>query len=282
MTSDSRDYFRGERALRFEGWAGTPVTWTLVLVHSILWLVYAGTVNRIAPGGTLHWIFEEVLSLCGENVVERGRAWQVLTYLFIHPPGNILGLGGLVYSLAFLFFLGRPLERILGSRRFLGLYVAGGVFAGVLAVPWVYLVGWSDLPVATASASVYAISVGLALREPHATSFFGVPLWGVVLFLLLLHTALALATPAGEVFSLFPLVGSAFAWVHHRGADRWERFWSGLSERRTSRRAARASAAEDAERQRLDALLAKIQTEGIAALSPREKDFLQEASKKFR
>jgi rhomboid family protein len=282
MTSDSRDYFRGERALRFEGWSGTRVTWTLIIVHSILWLVYAGTVDRISPGGTLHWIFEEILSLCGENLVERGRVWQVFTYLFLHPPANLLGLGGLVYSLVFLFFLGRPLERILGSRRFLFLYVAGGVFAGVLVVPLVHLLGESDLRIATASASVYAISVGLALREPGAPSLFGVPLWGVVTFLLLLHTAIVLTQPGGEVLSFFPLAGAGFAWVHYRGADRWERLWSGMSERRRAQRAAREAATEDEARRRLDELLAKIQSEGIGALSSREKDFLQEASRKFR
>ena len=35
-------------------------------------------------------------------------------------------------------------------------------------------------------------------------------------------------------------------------------------------------------RAKVDALLAKISTEGIASLSPEEKAFLQDASKRFR
>jgi membrane associated rhomboid family serine protease len=280
MTSDSRDYFRsGGGALRFEGWAGTPVTWTLILVHSVLWLFYAGTANRIEPGGTLDRVFHDGLSLSAASVAQRGWIWQVATYWLLHPP---LAVGALVYTLAFLFFLGREMERLVGRRRYLFLYVAGGVFAGALSVPWAYLVGWPHVPVATAAGAVYAMVVGLTLRMPDLRVIFGVPLWGMTTFLILLHVAIALTQPAGELMSFFPLAGAGFAWLHHRGAQRWERFWGSLVERRRARAQARTEREETHLRGRLDDLLAKIEKDGIGSLSPKEKDFLQEASKRFR
>src|SRR5262245_30561208 len=116
MTSDSRDYFRGEKALRFEGWGGTPVTWTLILVHSILWFVFTGTVTRLSSQGILARVFGEWLSLSGSDVVERLAVWQPFTYFFLHPAASVMWL---VTTLAFLFFLGRDLERSIGRAPYL-------------------------------------------------------------------------------------------------------------------------------------------------------------------
>lgn len=277
MTSDSRDYFRDERALRFTGWGGTPVTWALIFAYSTLWFVYTGAEYRV--GAVVARFFRDVLALSGADVAERFAVWQPATYFFLHQPGAVMSL---IMTLAFLFFLGRELERSMGRWPYLRLYLLGGVVTGVLAVPWTYLFGVQEVPLVSSAGAVYAMTVALALRHPNLTTMFGLPMWGMTLFLLVLHTAMALTMPFGEIYSFFALAGAGFAWVHHRGADRWSAFWERRSERRRRRLEARREESAEADRRRLDGLLAKIQAEGIGALSPGEKDFLQEASKRFR
>jgi membrane associated rhomboid family serine protease len=279
MPSESRDYFREGQGggYRFEGWAGTRVTWTLILVQGVLWLVYAGTVNRLSPGGTLHEVFALWLSLWLPGI-EQGRLWQVGTYFWFHDPRAIVALA---YSLAFLFFFGRPLEKEIGGSRYLRLYLGGGLVAGLLAVPWFAILGFHGSH-ATASAAVYAVTIGHLLRRRDETSFFGVPAWGLAAFLVGFHVVSAFVIPSGEVYSFFPIVGAGVGWLHLRALPRLDAFRERTAEARRLRADARDAATREEDRRRVDGLLEKIEREGIGALSEREKDFLQQAAKRRR
>lgn len=58
--------------------------------------------------------------------------WQLLSYGFLHTPGTPLDVLLFCFSLLFLYLLGRDLELLLGTKRFLSLYL-GGVLLGGLA-----------------------------------------------------------------------------------------------------------------------------------------------------
>ena len=50
------------------------------------------------------------------------RPWTIVTYMFLHgSPGHIF------FNMLALYFFGPRLEARIGSRRFLGLYLASGV-----------------------------------------------------------------------------------------------------------------------------------------------------------
>src|SRR5262249_32699015 len=82
----------------------------------------------------------------------RGEVWQLLTFQFLHSvpmPWHVL------FNCLGLYFLGRPVEERLGSKRFLWLYFLSGVAGGVLQVLLtVVLPRHPDLPVVGASAGV--------------------------------------------------------------------------------------------------------------------------------
>ncbi|MEO6245095.1 MAG: rhomboid family intramembrane serine protease [Opitutaceae bacterium] len=86
------------------------------------------------------------------SALKQGHLWTLLTYSFLHSTGFIFHV--IVNGLA-LFFLGRELAPILGTKRFLGLYAAA-ILMGALAWAGVH---WNDSssPLIGATAGVMAL-----------------------------------------------------------------------------------------------------------------------------
>lgn len=101
------------------------------------------------------------------------RFWTPLTYMFLHQ-----GIFHILFNMLWLYWLGQLFEEYLGTKKTVGLYIAGGL-AGALA----YLVSFNLIPafahsealplttVAGASASVMAIVVATATLVPNYTLF---------------------------------------------------------------------------------------------------------------
>ena len=67
--------------------------------------------------------------------LRQGHVWTLLTYSFLHSTGFIFHV--IANGLA-LFFLGRELAPMLGTKRFLGLYAAATLIG---ALAWVECIG---------------------------------------------------------------------------------------------------------------------------------------------
>lgn len=94
------------------------------------------------------------------------RPWTIITYAFAHE-----GLGHIFWNMAFLYFIGRVLLDFIGSRRFINIYMLGGIAGAVL-----YLLCYNTIPfylerlpagMIGASASVNAIAVAAATLAPN-------------------------------------------------------------------------------------------------------------------
>jgi membrane associated rhomboid family serine protease len=77
--------------------------------------------QSIIPG------FTDLLVL--NNKVFQGQFWRVLTSIFLH--GDIIHL---LYNLFALFFFGLALEKLIGSNRFLLVFLTSGIIANLIAV----------------------------------------------------------------------------------------------------------------------------------------------------
>ncbi len=64
-----------------------------------------------------------------ERGIEQGRLWQFFTYAFLHG-----GLIHLLANMAGLWFAGRIVERVMGTWRFVALYVSAAIAGGVAQV----------------------------------------------------------------------------------------------------------------------------------------------------
>lgn len=114
------------------------------------------------PGGQfLGW-----LSFRTTDVMHRGWLWQLITYMFLH--------GGLMHvsvNMLWLFVFGPDVERLLGSRQFLGFYFLCGA-VGVLAnfIP----AAWYNRPyeVIGASGAVMGVLIAYAVANPERQFYF--------------------------------------------------------------------------------------------------------------
>jgi membrane associated rhomboid family serine protease len=109
------------------------------------------------------------------------KPWTILTNMFVHVEfwhffGNMLTL----------FFFGRVVYQLIGSKRFLLVYFVGGILGNLLYI-------WLGVPQSIAigaSGAIYAIAGALVVMMPNVrVAIWGVipmPLWAVVLLFFVL------------------------------------------------------------------------------------------------
>ena len=100
--------------------------------------------------------------------IAKGYIWQLVTFQFLHAD-----LWHLAFNLLGLFFLGRAVEDMIGTRRFLQVYFLAGTFGGIFQVLLGFVFGGPfAIPVVGASAGVFGITAVFGTLQPEATILF--------------------------------------------------------------------------------------------------------------
>ncbi len=211
-------------------------------------------------------------------VVERLWVWQVFTYMFLHSPRHLFHI---IMNMLLLYWFGTELERLYGRRRFLTLYLGGGIAGGLAYAATQYLAR-TALPAIGASAAVMAVMVVYAIHFPNRIIllFFLIPMpvkWFVVM-VIGIDLVYSLTTYADGIAHTAHLGGALFGYVFWRFGPALERFLDGLEDRRRERQVRRRAR----DQERLDEILAKISREGFDSLSRREREFLKSQSAERR
>jgi len=141
--------------------------------------------------------------------------WTIITSMFMHVPGApgtifMIFSTHLLVNMISLFFLGSLLERIIGRKRYLFLYFAGGIAGGLLMIllslisndPRVIsltlfanpaMKAAADISAVGASAAIFALAGCLAVLIPRmpVLVFFFIPmkLWHGIIFLMFVLAA---------------------------------------------------------------------------------------------
>lgn len=198
------------RYLRFD-WSSlpTPALRALTAINVgvfILWQL-AGPDPAAAA-----WM-QDQFSVSWHNVLS-GRIWTLLTSEVSH-----FSLMHLAFNLLALWTFGGDVERLVGTRGFLHLYIAGGVLASVGHLVFGAVTG-TLTPAVGASGAAMAIAVVSALLFPDRMLlvFFVIPMpirWGVALFLL--TDVLGMFSPNGSsVAHAAHLGGALYGWFYAR------------------------------------------------------------------
>jgi len=150
--------------------------------------------------------------------------WTIITSMFMHVPS--LFSSHLFVNMISLFFLGLFLERIIGQRRFLGVYILGGIAGGLLLFllasisnnPKIISLSlfanpaMEEISAVGASAAIFALAGCLTILTPRVPVlvFFLLPmkLWQAIIFLLFILAAIPGIANSAHLGGL--LVGIAY------------------------------------------------------------------------
>jgi membrane associated rhomboid family serine protease len=176
-----------------------PAVFVLILVNVLVFLfqIWFGGLN---DPDVLH----RIGALEPGAVVAQGQYWRLLTALFLH--GGYLHLG---FNLFALYVLGPPLERSIGTIRFIACYLISGLAsgAGVVALNRIGLM--RDAQVIGASGCIFGVVgawAGFLLRHhhiPHARQQLA-----NIGFIVVIQIAFDLSTPEVSMSAhMFGLIG---------------------------------------------------------------------------
>ncbi len=269
----------------------------------VTWLISAIVAVFVLQFVFIRWFnsdaLEHTFALSAANI-KAGKIWTLFTYNFLHSTGNLLHI---VANLLGLYFLGRVLLPLLGSRRFAWFYVAAVMTGGVL---WT-ATHWDD-PFSTAigaSAGVVGLFIVFACFQPNQPITF---LLFFILPITLKPKYVAIALVAMELLGFFfyeimgavspfgpsiahsaHLGGMLAGWIYYRYIH--EANWRLAQHRdielpKWFRKSAKAAPPvtyqvdvtrrEDL-RAEVDRILDKINSHGFGSLTPEEKRLLDEA-----
>lgn len=221
------------------------------------------------------------------------RPWSPITYMFVHS-----GFLHVLFNMLALFFFGPPVERSMGGRAFLRYYLICGVGAALTSILLIQLIGTPT--VIGASGAVFGVMLAFAWRWPDAPIY----VWGIlpvkakymigILGLGALWATMQ-AGRGGSVASWAHLGGLVTGFVYLKYGDtiaaRWHRLRgrrgatsnSGVSRSIGSiRRRGPTGGARGDNLDEVDRILDKIREHGMDALNSREREFLDEMSRKYR
>jgi membrane associated rhomboid family serine protease len=222
------------------------------------------------------------------------RPWGAFTYMFLHGDFWHLFMNMLV-----LFFFGPPLESRWGSREFLKYYFLCGL--GGVALSFLFASYW----IVGASAAIYGLMLAFALNWPNAPIY----IWGIfpvkakwlVGFLFAVSLMSAFGGAAGGI-AHFAHLGGIVTGFFYLKSD-WRPDLSRKAKRKAAaerrlaivpreepRREAHSKASRPSERpareesllDEVDRILDKISASGIASLTSKERETLDEVSRRHR
>ena len=228
----------------------------------------------------------------GFNVSQAWREpWTIITYMFVH--------GGFLHvflNMLMLFFFGPPLEERWGGKEFIKYYAICGVGGAFFTL----IFGGGTI--IGASGAVYGVMLAYALNWPDSLIYiyaiFPIKAKYLVLILGAISFFSAFAGASDGIAHFAHLGGLVVGFVYlkkgwalearlNAAKKRWRTRGlkvvpGGKSEERGERRSHRSRAADEEARmlEVVDRLLDKIADEGLDSLTPEERRFLDEVSRR--
>ena len=156
--------------------------------------------------------------------------WQLVTYIFLHDPGNLLHI---LFNMLGLWMFGSELERVWGTKQFTKFFFICGIGAGLLTV---LLSPRSSVATIGASGAIYGILLAYAVLFPDRIIYFiifPIPAKYFVLILGGLAFFSSLSATGGGTAHVAHLGGMLFGFLYLKGGrifpdlrwhyDRWRR-----------------------------------------------------------
>jgi len=298
-----REYYSDERQPGFNLGGGRMLVTNLVLINFAIYLVdyFTSTKISLGPEGTYRVsALGKYFALESNLLVEPWKAWQLLTYGFLH---DLNGISHILGNMVGLWVLGREVELKYGRKQFLQFYLSTIVLAGL---GWVLfeaaMAGSLDLKgmCIGASGGVFGVVTVFIFSFPHRTLYLWaivpIPAWGLgVMYAIWTVVDVHTPPPPGQqgpsVAHSAHIVGAACGLLFfYKGWQLGALLPRGFSlsalnpkpKIRIHDPDAKQRQAADKMSAEVDQILEKISREGEASLTARERKKLQDASRKYQ
>src|ERR1700757_73069 len=208
-------------------WMGrypVDVTTMLVGVH-VAAAILAAILVAFGAGSILGY-----LQFDSGAVWSSGQLWRLFTYAFVHAPSGLLWFAIEMYLL---FVFGREVERFVGRRSYIALYLILLITPTALLTIWGL---WQRSVLAGSPALHFGIFVAFATIYPRAELFLRIMAKWVALILAAVYTFQLLAYHAwSDLVVVWTSIGAAFLFVELNGAGPDLVWWNALKARFASR-----------------------------------------------
>jgi membrane associated rhomboid family serine protease len=216
----------------------------------------------------------DYLTFDSAAVLYSGQVWRLFTYAFVHTPSTLLWFAVEMYML---FVFGREVERFIGRRAYIVLYLILLLTPAALLTVWGL---WQRSALSGSPALHFGIFVAFATIYPRVELFLRIMTKWVVLILAAVYTFQLLAYHAwSDLVVVWTSIGAAFLFIELRGAGPELVWWSDLKARFGPKpkfhvvqkaRPRRVAEPEDVYTS-IDPILDKISKFGIGSLTANER-----------
>jgi hypothetical protein len=250
------------------------VTMLLVMVH-VACMILSCFLLAFGLAGVLG-----VLTFDSAQVISSGHFWQIATYAFVHSPSSIIWFAIEMYML---FAFGREVERFIGRRAFVALYLLLLLAPTMLLSIWGL---WQPTRLAGSATIHFAIFIAFAAIYPNVELFLRVlAKWVALIFVAAYSLQLLAYHGWAELAVLWISVGLAYGFIQLRGAGPELAWLTDWAARFRSKRSLRVVPPPETRRvvepediyDSIDPLLDKISKSGIASLTASERRALDRA-----
>jgi hypothetical protein len=261
-----------------------PVAWmgrypihvtTLLVITHVICMIIGCLLIAVGAGSLLG-----AVAFDSAQVLYAGRLWQIATYALVHSPSALIWFAIEMYML---FAFGREVERFIGRRAFIGLYLLLLLVPPLLLTVWGL---WQRTGLAGSATIHFAIFIAFAAICPNLELFLRIMAKWVALIFVAAYSLQLLAYHAwAELAVLWLSVALAYGFVQLRGAGpelawltQWRSRWR--SKRSLSvvpRSTARQVVEPENICESIDPVLDKISKSGIGSLTASERRALDRA-----
>lgn len=211
-------------------------------------------------------------------ILTRFFVWQPVTYMFLHAP---FYLWHFAFNMLALWMFGTQVEERMGSQRFLKFYFFCGVGAGIAA--FLFPPSWHSSTLG-ASGAIFGILLAFAMFFPDRIIliYFIIPVKAKYLMLIIgIIEVLSLPRASySDVAHFAHLGGLLFGYIFLRF-----KLWSAAKPKKTAwqrRQQPRPRERSPEDWKKVDAILDKVNREGMHKLTRQERNFLREMSRRNR
>lgn len=302
MGFEDREYFQQDQA--YTSWGSdTPTTKRLLIITVAVFFAQSLLVRETANLQLIAKFHSTIISYVDEwfmldaSAALSGQIWRLVTYAFCHDRQSAISL---VFNMVVLWFFGRRLERMYGSREFLLFYLGATIAAGLLFVG----IGSTTplpFPLSGANPAVMALFALYAFHFPREEMlfFFLIPVQIFVLLLIYVGLDVYSVLQAMQGSAPWPYAaitaahvsGAGYAYLYKHFDWHLDGLWRSVTGwRKTLRRRAVSSSlrvydpspvTEELDA-KVDAILAKIHEHGSESLTAAERATLEKASERER